>query len=282
MGPRQNAADAFIVASCDVGLHDRWIPDEDWVRVIRDTLENKDCTLHDMNMGLSSKLTFENNRATVNERTVVLHNNKKVQTGKGGQKRNVHFYYVYVLDANQPVPLVATRQDFYQAIWDAPERSNRSLKWTAPSAPAIKNKVATPPTKRARAVSPQSAPVPQSPPDSSEAATRMLQYSWNVVFPSLRFPSEMIVLQLQPPPQPKIGVRDIQLGNGVVIHDVPTKYEFVVDSDLATGLKLPAKIQLLKQDMEEKEEHAGGEYDIDIDKYFKLVSSRVDQSIFED
>jgi hypothetical protein len=81
-----------------------------------------------MNMGLSSKLTFENNRATVNERTVVLHNNKKVQTGKGGQKRNVHFYYVYVLAANQPVPLVATRQDFYQAIWDAPERSNRSLK----------------------------------------------------------------------------------------------------------------------------------------------------------
>ena len=47
------------------------------------------------------------------------------------------------------------------------------------------------------------------------------------------------------------------------------------------GLKLPAKIQLWKQDMEEKEEHAGGEYDIDILKYFKLVSSSVDQSIFE-
>jgi hypothetical protein len=29
-----------------------------------------------------------------------------------------------------------------------------------------------------------------------------------------------------------------------------------------TGLKLPANIQLLKQDMEEKEEHTGGEYDI--------------------
>jgi hypothetical protein len=108
MGPRQNAADAFIVASCDGGLHDQWIPDEDWICVIRDSLE-KDCTLHDMNMGLSSKLTFLNNRAIVNERTVVLHNNKKVETGKGGQKRNVHFYYVYVLDATQPVPLVATR-----------------------------------------------------------------------------------------------------------------------------------------------------------------------------
>jgi hypothetical protein len=47
------------------------------------------------------------------------------------------------------------------------------------------------------------------------------------------------------------------------------------------GLKLPAKIQLLKQDMEEREEHTGGEYDINITKYFKLVSS-IDQSIFED
>jgi hypothetical protein len=33
--------------------------------------------------------------------------------------------------------------------------------------------------------------------------------------------------------------------------------------------------------MEEKEEHTGGEYDIDITNYFKLVSS-TDQSIFED
>jgi hypothetical protein len=33
--------------------------------------------------------------------------------------------------------------------------------------------------------------------------------------------------------------------------------------------------------MEEKEELAGGEYDIDITEYFKLVSS-ADQSIFED
>jgi hypothetical protein len=49
-----------------------------------------------------------------------------------------------------------------------------------------------------------------------------------------------------------------------------------------TGLKLPAKIHLLKQDMEEKKEHAGGEYDIDILKYFKLVSLSIDQSIFED
>jgi hypothetical protein len=32
------------------------------------------------------------------------------------------------------VPLVATRQDFYQDIWDALKRSNRSLKRTVPQA----------------------------------------------------------------------------------------------------------------------------------------------------
>ncbi len=67
----------------------------------------------------------------------------------------------------------------------------------------------------------------------------------------------------------------------------PRRLEAQVEVELRTrgyawtGLKLPAKIQLLKQDMEEKEEHAGGEYDIDILKYFKLVSWSIDQSIYE-
>ena len=46
------------------------------------------------------------------------------------------------------------------------------------------------------------------------------------------------------------------------------------------GLKLPAKIQLVKQDAKEKEEHTGGEYDVDITKFFKLVSTNVDKTIF--
>jgi hypothetical protein len=60
----------------------------------------------------------------------------------------------------------------------------------------------------------------------------------------------------------------------------PHHLEAQVEAELGTcgyqltpGLKLPAKIQLLKQDMEEKEEHTGGKYDIDITKYFKLVAS---------
>jgi hypothetical protein len=66
------------------------------------------------------------------------------------------------------------------------------------------------------------------------------------------------------------------------------RFEEVADADLRRrgcqchpDLKLPAKIQLIKQDAK-KEEHAGGEYDVDITKFFKLVSTNVDQSIFED
>ena len=49
------------------------------------------------------------------------------------------------------------------------------------------------------------------------------------------------------------------------------RFEAAVDADLLRrsyechpDLKLPAKIQLIKQDAMEKEEHAGGEYDVDL------------------
>jgi hypothetical protein len=70
--------------------------------------------------------------------------------------------------------------------------------------------------------------------------------------------------------------------------DKPRHLEWQVEVKLqtcgykCTGLKFPAKIQLLKPDMEETEEQAGGEYGINIWKYFNLVSSSIDQSIFED
>ena len=67
------------------------------------------------------------------------------------------------------------------------------------------------------------------------------------------------------------------------------RFEHAVDEDLGRrgyqsrpGLKLPVKIQLIKQDAKEKEEHAGGEYDVDISKFFKLVSTNVDKTIFDD
>jgi hypothetical protein len=48
------------------------------------------------------------------------------------------------------------------------------------------------------------------------------------------------------------------------------------------GLKMQAKIQLMRQDITEKEDNMNGEYDIDTVKYFKLLSPDVDKTIFED
>jgi hypothetical protein len=70
--------------------------------------------------------------------------------------------------------------------------------------------------------------------------------------------------------------------------DEARRQEEQVDADLTArgyqfqGLKLPAKLQLVKQDIMEKEESTNGEYDVDITKYFKLVSTDVDETIFED
>jgi hypothetical protein len=48
------------------------------------------------------------------------------------------------------------------------------------------------------------------------------------------------------------------------------------------GLKLPAKLQPIRQDLTEKEDSTNGEYDIDKAEYFKLVALDVDKTIFED
>jgi hypothetical protein len=87
---------------------------------------------------------------------------------------------------------------------------------------------------------------------------------------------------------PKLGVtKKLEKLKGSEI----LRFEHTVDEDLRRsgyqshpGLKLPAKIQLIKQDAKEKEkeEHAGGEYDVDISKFFKLVSTNVDKTIFDD
>jgi hypothetical protein len=48
------------------------------------------------------------------------------------------------------------------------------------------------------------------------------------------------------------------------------------------GLKLPAKLQLLRQDIMKKEETINGEHNIDITHYFKLLLSNVKKTISEE
>jgi hypothetical protein len=70
--------------------------------------------------------------------------------------------------------------------------------------------------------------------------------------------------------------------------DEVRRVEEQVDANLTArgyqfhGLKLPAKLQLIRQDVTEKEDSTNGEYDKDTAKYFKLLLPDADKTIFED
>jgi hypothetical protein len=123
-------------AVCDDTMHDRWIPDEDWVCQIQDT-GNDDCTTNNLNHGLSQQCLWQNDRAIL-EGTTIFYNKKQVQTLKTKTMyKNFRFYYV--LTAGKPAPNISSDKAFYQSLWDDPDSSNRLLKRTA--APQAKTTV---------------------------------------------------------------------------------------------------------------------------------------------
>jgi hypothetical protein len=229
MGSKQKAVEAFL-AVCDTML-DRWIPDEDWVRQIRNDSGNN-CLVADLNYGMSKQCEWHNNHATLLGWTI-FYNTKKVRISKTPEKRKkIKFYYV--LGKVKPAPTVPSDQGFYQSLWDDFSRSNRPLKRTAPSQANIASatqpptKMTPPPTKKAKASStlpilPETTsnrPLSPSTPESLEEASRINK---------------------------KKGVRDIKLGNGVVVFDVPDRYEIVLDSDLARFRRERGLVTALKE-----------------------------------
>ena len=107
---------------------------------------------------------------------------------------------VYKRQGNKLIPTVPSNQGFYQLLWDNPDRSNRSLKRTAPQAKKSSTLFSPPEAKKSktsddtRAACPQTSPLLRSSPKSFEDASRKVQEAWKGTFPSLRFPVEMIVL----------------------------------------------------------------------------------------
>jgi hypothetical protein len=76
---------------------------------------------------------------------------------------------------------------------------------------------------------------------------------------------------------------------GLLKREEARRQEEQVDAELTArgyqefhGLKLPAKLQLLRQDITEKEETTNGEDEVDLSRYFKLLSPDVDETIFEE
>jgi hypothetical protein len=60
--------------------------------------------------------------------------------------------FYYILPAEKPAPTIPSSQGFYQPLWDDLDRSNRSLKQTAPQE-AKKASETPPPTMKAKASS---------------------------------------------------------------------------------------------------------------------------------
>jgi hypothetical protein len=151
---------------------------------------------------MTKHCVWEKNQATL-EGTVILYNRKYIQTSKTEtRKKDIRFYYA--LSEGKDAPTVPSDQSVYQALWDNPERSNRSLKRKAPPQQAempIQAKKSKPLTSTWKTASSTGAApqetasdnaMPSLPPISFEEAHNMVQEAWNKVFPKLRFPVEMI------------------------------------------------------------------------------------------
>jgi hypothetical protein len=69
--------------------------------------------------------------------------------------------------------------------------------------------------------------------------------------------------------------------------DEACRKEEQVDADMTArgyqfhGMKLAAKLQLIRQDRMEKEETTNDVYEVDMTRYFKLLSPDVGETIFE-
>ena len=152
MGSRHIAVQAFLSVCDDTIMLARWIPDEDWVRQIRESGEDDRCSITNLNTGLATNCSWQNNHAILHGRTF-FYNKKYVRTSKTKASITKPIRFYYVMGANKPAPTVPSDQGFYQSLWDDLDRSTRSLKRTAPSqankAPAARR--TQQPTKKAKA-----------------------------------------------------------------------------------------------------------------------------------
>jgi hypothetical protein len=186
MGSLQKAVKAFL-AVLDDKMLDRWIPDKDWVRQIRESGENY-CSVRNLNSGLAKECAWQNNHAILQGR-ILFYNKKSIRIKKTEGTATKNIRLCYVLSPRKPAPTVPSAQAFYQSLWDGLERSTRSLKRTAPSA----RTALPPPSKKAKAslsmpISPEppsNLPLSPSAPEPFEEANQMMEEAWKVVFPSL-------------------------------------------------------------------------------------------------
>jgi hypothetical protein len=88
-----------------------------------------------------------------------------------------------------------------------------------------------------------------SPPESFEEANQTVEEAWKAAFPSLRFPAKFIGVF---PREANKGVQDIQLGTGLVVLDVPNRYNLIVNSNLVCFRRERGLVTALKGVLDQK------------------------------
>jgi hypothetical protein len=243
MGSRHIAVQAFLSVCDDTIMLDRWIPDEDWVRQIRESGEDDRCSITNLNTGLAKNYSWQNKHAILHGRTV-FYNKKYVQTSKTKASITKPIRFYYIMGANKLAPTVPSDQAFYQSLWDELDRSTRSLKRTAPSqaskTPSVRR--TQPPTKKAKA---SSAAVTS--PRTFNAALHMLLIAWQTAYwETINFQTKLIpffpiktapsvsgmniLFEKNKADSTPIQRRDVQLRSGHVVKDIPFCYELYTSS----------------------------------------------------
>ena len=110
MAPGQEAVAAFLDVVSNDTMLEQWIPDEDWVRLIRDN-GLKECKVQNFNMGMTSQCSWHNSRAALGGKTIVF-NMKRIKTSTTAKKQ-IRFYCV--LPAGKLAPTIPTDQCFCQS-----------------------------------------------------------------------------------------------------------------------------------------------------------------------
>ena len=105
-----------------VDMHNRWVPDEDWVRSLRNQPGFCKVTPGQLNKAIAITVDFVNNKyEDPKSGRIIFHNTRKVVTSaKEKTKRKTYFYYVSSDDRKER-PEFSSKTEFWQNIWDDPK-----------------------------------------------------------------------------------------------------------------------------------------------------------------
>jgi hypothetical protein len=132
---------------------------------------------------------WQDNHAILHGPTTVFYNKKYVLTSKTKATTAAPIRFYYVMGAGKPAPTDPSNQGFYQSLWDDLDRSNHSLKQTAPSqANKASARRTEPPTQKSKA---SSAAVTS--PLTFNALLSMLLAAWKTIYrATIKFPIKLV------------------------------------------------------------------------------------------